>query len=160
MLREMPNNAFSENFAFTFQAKSHEILGLAPRLRSGLPFGTASQDSQAFDMHVIDTFWMTREIAGVALVDMQAWKWLYEHPRASPADLRKAVVNIAKDVWNEYFAPILGVKDGLDSSILAIYSHMIDPVPSTTRIPPPTTIILSKARDGSSRYPELSPIFL
>jgi len=57
------------------------------------------------------------------LVDMDAWHWLYEHPEATPAELKVAVIEIAKKVWNEYYYPVIGKKD---SEILAIYSHMID----------------------------------
>jgi len=58
----------------------------------------------------------------VALVDIGVWHWMYDNPKAKPEDLRQAVIDIAKKVWNTYYAPIFGVKD---SSILAIYSHMI-----------------------------------
>jgi hypothetical protein len=54
---------------------------------------------------------------------MRVWRWLYEHPEATPAELREAVVGIAQDVWNEYFAPVFGVRD---QTLLAVYSHMID----------------------------------
>ena len=60
---------------------------------------------------------------GVSLVDMQAWHWLYDHPQATPAELKEAVIAIAKKVWNRYFAPVFGFRD---QEILAIYSHMID----------------------------------
>jgi oligoendopeptidase F len=59
----------------------------------------------------------------VALVDMNVWKWLYANPNTSPAQLKDAVLTIAKDVWNKYYAPVLG---GNDSPLLAIYSHMIN----------------------------------
>ena len=65
---------------------------------------------------------LAREIAGVSLVDMQSWHWLYEHPEATPAEFRAAVVGIAQDVWNRYFAQLLGRRD---VALLGIYSHMI-----------------------------------
>ncbi|MFO7723269.1 MAG: hypothetical protein R6V49_08620, partial [Bacteroidales bacterium] len=34
----------------------------------------------------------------------------------------EAVIRIAKEVWNAYYAPVFGIKD---EPILAIYSHMI-----------------------------------
>jgi hypothetical protein len=58
----------------------------------------------------------------VALVDMGAWHWLYDHPSATPAQFREAVVAIAQDIWNRYYAPLFKVKD---VTLLAIYSHMI-----------------------------------
>ena len=48
---------------------------------------------------------------------------MYENPEATPEQLRDAVVKIAKDIWNQYYEPVLG---GKDSPILAIYSHMIN----------------------------------
>jgi oligoendopeptidase F len=60
---------------------------------------------------------------GVSLVDMKAWQWLYDHPDADAKQLKEAVVGIAKEVWNQYYAPVFGSNDEV---ILAIYSHMID----------------------------------
>ncbi|HJS57972.1 MAG TPA: hypothetical protein VKA01_07710 [Vicinamibacteria bacterium] len=111
LLQGVPNTAFTEALAFVFQARDLELLGL-PK---------PEEKEQGF--LVLDTFWQAREIAGVALVDMAAWRWLYEHPDATPAQFREAVVGIAKDVWNRHYAPILGVKD---ATLLAIYSHMVD----------------------------------
>jgi oligoendopeptidase F len=65
---------------------------------------------------------MTWEIAGVALVDIEVWHWMYEHPKATPAQLREATVGISKRIWNQYYAPVLGAKD---TALLGIYSHMI-----------------------------------
>src|SRR4030095_5837501 len=54
--------------------------------------------------------------------DMAVWNWMYRHPDATPAELREAVLAIARGVWNRFFAPVFGVRD---SDILAVYSHMI-----------------------------------
>lgn len=51
---------------------------------------------------------------------------MYAHPKATPEQLKNAVVGIAKEVWNTYYEPIFKVKD---QDILACYSHMIvDPL--------------------------------
>jgi hypothetical protein len=71
---------------------------------------------------VLNDFWQTWEIAGVALVDIRVWHWMYEHPAATPAALREATLAIAREVWNRYYAPVLGARD---SVLLGIYSHMI-----------------------------------
>ncbi|MEO6367346.1 MAG: hypothetical protein ABIP38_05065, partial [Steroidobacteraceae bacterium] len=63
------------------------------------------------------------EIGGVALVDMRTWNWLYAHPDATAPQLRDAVLQIARDVWNRWYAPVFGVRD---VSLLGIYSHMIN----------------------------------
>lgn len=110
LLEGVPNNAFTEGFAFVFQARDLDVLDMS------------KPDPKREAQDVLDDFWMTREIAAVGLVDMKVWRWMYAHPKATPAQLREAVVAAAKDVWNAYFAEAFGVKD---SPILAIYSHMI-----------------------------------
>jgi len=110
LLRGVPNTAFTEAIAFVFQARDLEVLGLAP----------ASADAKA--LLSLNDLWATFEIAGVALVDLGMWHWMYDHPRATPAELREATLHIARDIWNRWYAPILGVRD---VPILAIYSHMV-----------------------------------
>ncbi len=110
LLAGVPNTAFTEAIAFVFQAKDLELLGL------GKP------DAEAERLRVLNDFWMTWEIAGVALVDIEVWHWMYDHPKATPAQLRDATVEISKKVWNKYYAPVLG---GKDTPLLGIYSHMI-----------------------------------
>jgi len=110
LLAGVPNNAFTEALAFVFQARDLELLGL----------GRADAASER--ERVLNDFWQTWEIAGVALVDVAAWHWMYAHPEASPAQLREAVVGIARETWDRYYAPVLG---GQGSPLLGIYSHMI-----------------------------------
>lgn len=109
-LAGVPNNAFTEALAFVFQERDLELLGLA------------SDDAERRRLGVLDDLWGAYEIGGVALVDMRVWRWLYAHPEATPAQLREATLEIARDVWNSYYAPVFGAKD---VEILAIYSHMI-----------------------------------
>src|SRR5206468_499422 len=71
---------------------------------------------------VLDTFWATREIAGSALVEIDVWHWLYAHPKATAAELHEATVKIAREVWDRYYAPLLG---GKGTALLGIYSHTI-----------------------------------
>lgn len=110
LLSGVPNNAFTEALAFVFQARDLELLGL------GKP------DAQSERERVLNDFWQAWEIAGVALVDMATWHWMYDHPDATPAQLREAVAGLSRDIWNRYYAPVLG---GKDSPLLGIYSHMI-----------------------------------
>ena len=44
-------------------------------------------------------------------------------PDASPAEFREAVVHLAQEVWNQYYASLLGRRD---VTLLAIYSHMVN----------------------------------
>lgn len=110
LLAGVPSNAFTEAIAFVFQAKDLELMGL------GKP--SAEQERQ----RVLNDFWSTYEIAGVALVDLEVWHWMYAHPKAKPAQLREATVRIAQTMWNRYYAPVLG---GTDTPLLGIYSHMV-----------------------------------
>jgi hypothetical protein len=107
----VPNNAFTEALAFVFQEHDLELLGLA------------KPDEKQRALQTLNDFWSTYEISGVALVEMQVWHWLYDHPNATPAELKAAVVRISKEVWNKYYAPVFGRKDVV---LLGIYSHMID----------------------------------
>ena len=111
LLAGVPNTAFTEALAFVFQARDLELLGL---------HNPTSQDEA---LRTLNDFWGTYEIAGVALVDMGAWHWMYDHPHATPAELREATLKIARDLWNQYYAPVFGKKD---VDLLAVYSHMID----------------------------------
>jgi len=110
LLEGVPNTAFTEGFAFVFQKRDLEVLGLA------------RPDPAREALEVLDDFWMTREIAGVGLVDMRVWRWLYAHPEATAAEIARAVEQIAVEVWNQHYAPVFGVRD---TPLLAIYSHMI-----------------------------------
>jgi hypothetical protein len=110
-LNGVPNTAFTEALAFVFQARDFEQLGLAH---------PSAQDEA---LKTLDDFWGAYEIAGVALVDMAAWHWMYDHPDATPAALKQAVLAIARDTWNQYYAPVFRQRD---VPLLAIYSHMID----------------------------------
>ncbi|MBI4851327.1 MAG: hypothetical protein HY819_05815 [Acidobacteria bacterium] len=111
MLQGVPNTAFTEALAFVFQGHDLELLGLA------------KPDSQSQALKTLNDFWATYEIAGVALVDMTVWHWMYDNPNATPAQLKDATVKIAKDVWNKYYAPVFKQQDVV---LLGIYSHMID----------------------------------
>ncbi len=111
LLQGVPNTAFTEALAFVFQNRDLELLVLD------------GEDPQADHLKTLNDYWATREIAGVALVDMNVWRWLYEHPEASKGELRAAVISIAKDVWNRHFASSFGVRD---QTLLAVYSHMVD----------------------------------
>ena len=64
LLAGVPSSAFTEALAFLFQAHDLELLG---RGRTG---ERAERD------RVLDVFWGAREIAGSALVELDAWRWL------------------------------------------------------------------------------------
>ena len=112
-LAGIPNTGFTEASAFLFQERDLQLLHHSTQSLHN----STHQADQLFDM-----LWGMYEIMGVSLVDMRMWQWLYAHPEADAAALREAVVAIASEVWNQYYAPILGEKD---SPLLGIYSHMV-----------------------------------
>ena len=108
-LAGIPNTGFTEASAFLFQERDLQLLDKNLQ--------TSQNAEQIFDL-----IWGMYEIMGVSLVDMRMWQWLYANQKATAAELREAVIAIASEVWNEYYAPVLGEKD---SPLLAIYSHMV-----------------------------------
>ncbi len=111
MLSGVPNTSFTEAIAFLFQKRDMELLGM--------------QETNSHDDYylALSNFWSSFEIMGVSLVDIQVWEWMYANTDATPEQLKEAVISIAKDVWNSYYADVLG---GNDEILLGIYSHMID----------------------------------
>ncbi|MDR0661001.1 MAG: hypothetical protein LBG19_09435 [Prevotellaceae bacterium] len=111
MLNGVPNTAFTEALAFVFQKRDLDLLGMS------------NADPMRDYLQTLDNFWGCYEIMGVSLVDMKVWEWMYANPNATKEQLKENVIRIAQDVWNIYYAPILGEEN---SPILGIYSHMID----------------------------------
>ena len=109
-MARVPSTAFTEALAFVFQKRDMELLGIE------------SKNPEIEALNMIDIFWNGYEMMGVSLVDLYTWRWMYEHQECTASELREEVIEIAKEVWNRYYAPHFGVKD---SPILAIYSHMI-----------------------------------
>lgn len=106
----VPNTAFTEALAFLFQKRDLELLGIKDE----------SPDKEAMD--VLDKIWTMYEICGVSMLDISVWKWMYAHPDATAEQLKEATITLSKEVWNNYYAPVFGVKD---ETVLAVYSHMI-----------------------------------
>jgi hypothetical protein len=109
-LSGVPNVAFTEAMAFVFQSRDVEILGFAP-------------DPDARRHRALHTLWMAYEMCGVSLIDMRLWRWMYEHPDATPAALRQSVIAMAREVWNRYYADVFGSRD---VELLSIYSHIVN----------------------------------
>ena len=110
MLNGVPNTSFTEALAFVFQKRDLDLLDIT------------NNDPEAEAMDVLDKVWSLYEICGVSMLDIAVWKWMYAHPEATALELRDAVIELSKSIWNEYYAPVYGVKD---ETVLAIYSHMI-----------------------------------
>jgi hypothetical protein len=110
-LSGVPNTAFTEATAFLFQDRDLVLLGIN------------DENPEKEKLQTLDAAWSLMEIMGVSMVEMEVWKWMYENPEATPSQLKEKTVAIAIDIWNRYFAPVLGISD---SPLLAIYSHMIN----------------------------------
>ena len=130
-LAGIPNTGFTEASAFLFQERDLELLGERLEAKGDKAKGerleakgnkAKGERLEAKGESIFDMIWGMYEIMGVSLVDMRMWQWLYAHPEATAADLREAVLAIAAEVWNAYYAPVLGEKD---SPLLGIYSHMV-----------------------------------
>ncbi len=115
MLSGVPNTAYTEASAFLWQQRDLQLL----------PTSSAKSTSGGADdmQTVMDQFWSMYEIMGVSLVDMAMWKWIYAHPDADAKSLCEETVRIAREVWNEYYEPVLGEHDCV---LLAVYSHMVN----------------------------------
>jgi len=111
-LSGVPNTAYTEASAFLWQ---HRDLQLLP----GAKMGNGINDPN----EVLDQFWSMYEIMGVSLVDMGMWQWIYAHPKATPKELCEATQAIAKEIWNQYYEPVLGEHDCI---LLGVYSHMVN----------------------------------
>ena len=114
MLSGVPNTAYTEASAFLWQQRDLQLLPGAK---------ITNEQSQITNDEVLDQFWSMYEIMGVSLVDMRMWQWIYAHPKATPKELCEATQQIAKEVWNAYYEPVLGEHDCI---LLAVYSHMVN----------------------------------
>ncbi len=122
LLAGVPNNAFTEALAFVFQLRDLDLLNLPDVSSVGSQVASNKNPREDWALRVLGDFYATWEIAGVALVDIGAWHYLYDHPSATAAELREAVVRISRDTWNRYYAGPLSARDAL---LLGVYSHMI-----------------------------------
>ncbi len=111
-MSSVPSTAFTEALAFVFQSRDLMLMGRE----------VANGDAK--HLSVLDMMWGCYEIMGVSLVDIYTWKWLYgKGGSVTVEELKEKIRENAREVWNDYYAPVLGHED---SEILAIYSHMID----------------------------------
>ncbi len=117
MLSGVPNTAYTEASAFLWQQRDLQLLPQTEGIKRLAISGSGKKDE------VFDQFWSMYEIMGVSLVDMRMWRWIYAHPKATAKELCEATMQIAKDVWNAYYEPILGEHDCI---LLAVYSHMVN----------------------------------
>jgi hypothetical protein len=111
-LRNVPNTACTEAFAFLYQSLAKNVLGI--EAEPGEP--------DPFDVDTVQTALAACQIAGPSLVELYIWRWLYENPDATPEAFRDQLIAIAADVWQRFFAEHFG-EDRYH--ILAAYQHMV-----------------------------------
>ena len=112
MLRNVPNTACTEAFAFLYQSKAADVLGVE----------ADPSQPDAWTMDTVQTMLDACQIAGPALVDLYAWRWLYANPDADAPAFRDAVIDIATDLWDRFYAEYYGEDP---YHILAAYQHMV-----------------------------------
>ena len=111
LLRNVPNTACTEAFAFLYQNKAREVVGLPE-----------DDEEKAFAIASVEGLLAACQIAGPSLVELYTWRWLYEHDEATPEQLRDQMLSIARDVWDKYFKSHFGEDP---YHILAAYQHMV-----------------------------------
>src|SRR2546427_7889006 len=108
LLQGVPNTAFTEALAFVFQGQDMALLGLS------------SPDARSEALKTLNDFWATYEIAGVALVDMAVWHWMFDDPQTNAKELKEAEVQIFQDIWKRLYAPVFHKAGGM---VLRVYFH-------------------------------------
>jgi len=111
LLRNVPNTACTEAFAFLYQNKAREVVGLPE-----------DDAEKAFALASVEGLLAACQIAGPSLVELYTWRWLYQNLDATPEELRDQMLSIARDVWSKYFQAHFGDDH---YHILAAYQHMI-----------------------------------
>lgn len=111
-LRNVPNTACTEAFAFLYQSLGKRVLGMDD--------GSAADRAYAIDS--IQTMLSACQIAGPSLLELHAWRWLYANPHADAAALRTEVLAIASRLWKRFYQRDFGADQ---NHLLAAYQHMI-----------------------------------
>ena len=111
-LRNVPNTACTEAFAFLYQSLGRRVLGIEP----------AGGAARAHAADAIATMLATCQIAGPSLLELHVWRWLYANPGADAAALRAEVLATADRLWSRHYERHYGPDP---YRLLAAYQHMI-----------------------------------
>ena len=111
-LKGIPSSPFTECMADLIAYRDVVGLGVSPEYTD-----------EEKELNALASFWFVCEMGADALHEIKVWHWFYEHPDASVEELKTAVIDIANEVWNKYFAEIYSIKD---FPILSIYNHFIN----------------------------------
>jgi hypothetical protein len=104
----VPNTAYTEAFAFTFQDKADFVLGRKMKVDP--------------DLTMVQRLWETFEICGPSLVEIRFFHWLYAHPEATAAEMNAEIRRIGDEIWAKYHARIFGTEG---YGLLSVYSHIL-----------------------------------
>jgi hypothetical protein len=137
------------------EAACAEALALLVQGRAAELLGATAPDARSRALAALDTYWNTYRTAGTALVDLDAWQWLYAHPGATPARFKEAVLACARSVWNRWFAAGYGSRDSI---LLAAHSHLVD---GRLGLPdaPLGRLMACQIQDRPVRTGHLGPVF-
>jgi hypothetical protein len=111
-LRNVPNTACTEAFAFLYQSLGRRVLGIDP------PGGA----ERAHAADAVATMLSACQIAGPSLLELHTWRWLYANPDADAPALRAEVLATADRLWARHYAQHYGPDP---YRLLAAYQHMI-----------------------------------
>lgn len=111
-LRNVPNTACTEAFAFLYQSLGKRVLGIE----------ATNGTDRAFAVDSVQTMLAACQIAGPSLLELQVWRWLYANPTATAAQLRTEVLAIADRLWTRFYQRDFGADP---YRLLAAYQHMI-----------------------------------
>lgn len=111
-LRGVPGSCAVEAVANVFCDTRFRLVGVK----------LSTEDIDPLDQMTIESMLSSCQMAGPGLLELRVWRWLYAHPDATAAQLRDAVLQIAGDIWSEFYEPYFGP----DPYYLpAAYQHMI-----------------------------------
>jgi hypothetical protein len=111
-LKGIPSSPFTEAMADLIAYRSMVGMG-----------ASSSYTREERELNALNTFWFVCEMGAESLHEIRVWHWLYDHPDATVDELKKVTIDTAKEIWNEYFSEIFGIKD---VPLFAIYNHFID----------------------------------
>ncbi|MBU0617528.1 MAG: hypothetical protein KKI02_07410, partial [Planctomycetes bacterium] len=111
-LKGVPGSCAVESVANVFCDARFRLVGVK----------LSTEDIEPLDQMTIESMLASCQMSGPALLELRAWQWLYDHPDATAEQLRDAVLQIAADIWAEFFESYFGP----DPYYLpAAYQHMI-----------------------------------
>ena len=112
ILADVPSSGITEGMAELLAFMNADGLGLK---QAGF--------EERKELLSLAALWYLVDIGGQSLTEIETWKWMYLHPKATAGELQSAVMKISEEIWNKYYSKVFGgIKD---QHILSIYNHFI-----------------------------------